>query len=244
MADARMGLARAEQALQVRHWLLCGEIMEIANAVKPFVRKVFRIFFPLLLLLWILLVLYPNPSKLVLSLQRAFDPNIDPVSVEPLLRDLPSDPVAIESIVLEQIPYSYDWKTYGMPWYVPTAEEVLERGEGDCKARALVLASAFEAKDIPYRINLSPMHMWVEYEGKEETALENDEVKFYQQDPETGERSFQVPEVPFRKMTNSFWEGFWGPMPGVRKALLLVGLPALVKLRLTWFKKRKGPVAH
>ena len=213
--------------------------MEIANTVKPHIGEVFRICFPLILLLWILLVLYPNPSKLFVSLQRAFTPNIDPVAVESLSSGLSSDPAAIESVVKQQIPYSYDWGTYGMPWYIPTVEEVLEKGEGDCKGRALVLASVFEVKNITYRINMSPMHMWVEYEEKEATPMENPEVKFYQQDPETGERSFQIPEIPVEKVMNSFWQGFWEAMPGARKALLLIGLPALVKIRLTWFRKKK-----
>jgi len=206
--------------------------MKVINAIKPSMGTAFRRYFPLLVLLWILLVLYPNPLNLIVSLQRAFNPNIDPVSVESLSQELPFDPAAIEDAVLHQIPYSHDWESYGMPWYVPTVEEVLERGEGDCKARTLVLASLFEAKGIPYRISCSPIHMWVEYEGKKETAIENPEVKFYQQDPETGERSFQLPEIPFSDVVHSFWGGFWDPMPGVRKALLLFGLPALIRLRL------------
>jgi transglutaminase-like putative cysteine protease len=214
--------------------------MKVTNAIKPFVGRVFRICFPLVVLLWILLVLYPNPLNLIVSLQRAFNPDIDPVFAESLSRELPSDPVAIEDAVLQRIPYSYDWESYGMPWYVPTVEEILEKGKGDCKARALVLASVFETKGIPYRISWSPIHMWVEYEGKEETAIENPSVEFYQQDPETGERSFRLPEIPFSDVMYSFWQGFWDPMPGARKALLLIGLPALVKLRLSWFKKGKG----
>lgn len=212
--------------------------METTNGVKPFMRRVFRRYFPLFLLLWILLVLYPNPSNLITSLQRAFSPNIDPASVEALSKDIRSDPAAIESAVRQRIPYKHDWEIYGMPWYVPTVEEVVERGEGDCKARTLVLASIFEARNIPYSISWSPMHMWVEYEGKEETPIANAEVKFYQQDSETGERSFQVPQIASRDVVYSFWQGFWGPMPGVRKALLLLGLPGLVKLRLVWSRKK------
>jgi len=85
------------------------------------------------------------------------------------------------------------------------------------------------------------MHMWVEYEGKEETPIENARVKFYQRDSETGEGSFQPPKIAFGDVMDSFWQGFWNPMPGVRKALLLFGLPALVGLRLIWFKRRKEP---
>ena len=214
--------------------------MEVTKkAVKPYIGKAFRRYFPLLVLLWVLFVLYPNPLNLVASLQRTLNPDVDAVSVEPLSTGLPSDPVAIESTVLEMIPYRYDWEVYGMPWYFPTVEEVLERGEGDCKARALVLASVFETKNIPYHINWSPIHVWVDYEGKDETSLENPRVKFYQRDPETGGKSFQLPEIALSDVLDSLQQGFWTPMPEVKKGLLVFGLLALVTLRFVWFKKRK-----
>jgi len=142
--------------------------------------------------------------------------------------------------VAEKIPYRYDWEVYGMPWYFPTTAKVLERGEGDCKARTLILASIFEAKDIPYRINCSPIHMWVDYQGKEQTSLENTGVRFYQQDPETGKRLFHFPDIPFSDITDSFQDSFWEPMPLARRLLILLGLPVLVIVRLTLFKKRKS----
>jgi hypothetical protein len=204
------------------------------------VARVFRRYFILILLLWLLLVLYPNPAKLIVSLERAINPPLDPAPVEPLLGNLPSDPVAIEKDVRHLIPYSYDWEVHGMPWYFPTVTEVLERGEGDCKARALVLGSVLEAKGIPYRLNYSPIHIWVEYEGKEWTSLENPQVKFYQQDPETGGRRWQFPEIPFSDVMDSNRETLWNPMPAERKALLIFGLPALIALRLIVFRKRAG----
>lgn len=204
--------------------------------------RIFRIVLPLflLILLWILLVLYPNPWKLVISIQRGIDPNIDPAAVETLAEDLPSDPVAIERAVLQQlIPYSHDWEVYNIPWYVPTVEEALEKGRGDCKARALVLASILEVKNIPYHLNWSPNHVWVQYESKKETSLENPRVKFYRHDPETGDRSFQLPRIPFADVWESFLDGFWSPMPGLRKAFLVCGPVVLITLRFTWFEKRK-----
>ena len=158
-------------------------------------RKVFRRYFPLIFILWIIFVLYPNPLNFIISLQRVFNFDADPGAVEFMLSDLPSDPVGIEQAVLARIPYRHDWELYGMPWYCPTIEKVLERGEGDCKARALVLASVLKAKNIPYQVNYSPIHVWVDYEGKQETSIENAQVNFYQRDPETGERRFQIPKI-------------------------------------------------
>jgi hypothetical protein len=201
-------------------------------------RKVFRKYFPLMFILWILLVLYPNPLNLVISIQRVFNFNAAPGAVEFMLNDLPSDPASIEKAVLVRIPYRHDWELHGMPWYFPTIEKVLERGEGDCKARALVLASVLKAKNIPYEVNQSPIHVWVKYEGKQETSIENDQVKFYQRDPETGERQFQIPDIGLSEVMDSFWQAFWGPMPDGRKALLISGLLALIAARVILRKKR------
>jgi len=203
-------------------------------------KRVFRRYFPLIFILWIIFVLYPNPLNFIISLQRVFNFDADPGAVESMLNDLPSDPAAIEEAVLARIPYRHDWELYGMPWYCPTIEEVLEREprEGDCKARALVLASVLKAKNIPYQVNYSPIHVWVDYEGKQETSIENAQVNFSQRDPETGERRFQIPKISLGKVLDSFWEAFWTPMPDGRKALLISGLLALVAARVILRKKR------
>jgi hypothetical protein len=155
-----------------------------------------------------------------------------------MLNDLPSAPAAIEQAVLARIPYHHDWEVYSMPWYCPTIEEVLEKGKGDCKARALVLASVLEAKNISYQVHASPIHIWVDYENKQETSIENAQVEFYQYDPETGEGQFQIPDISLSEVTDSFWQAFWNPMPDGRKALLISGLLALVAARVILRKKR------
>jgi hypothetical protein len=201
-------------------------------------RRVFRRYFPLIFILWILFVLYPNPLNLIISIQRVFNFDVDPGAVEFMLHDFSSDPAAIENAVLAGIPYRCDWELYSMPWYCPSIEEVLERGEGDCKARALVFASVLEAKSIPYQIHSSPMHVWVEYEGKQETSIENAQVEFYQYDPETGERRFQIPDIGLGRLMDYWQRQFWTPMPDGRKALLISGLSALVAARVILRKKR------
>lgn len=195
------------------------------------VRKVFRRYFPLILVLWILIVLYPNPLNLVISIHRAFNFDAEPAAVESMLSKFPSDPVDIEKAVLTEIPYRYDWELYGMPWYCPTVQQVLERRAGDCKGRALVLASVLEAKNISYEIRSSPIHTWVDYEGKQETPMENAEVEWYQYDPGTGERRLQIPEISLSRVMDSFWRAFWDPMPDGRKTLLIVGLVGLIVAR-------------
>ncbi|MFO7773043.1 MAG: transglutaminase domain-containing protein [Dehalococcoidia bacterium] len=201
-------------------------------------RKVFRRYFPLILILWILFVLYPNPLNLFISVHRFLNPDVDPAAVRSILDDFPSDPVAIEKAVRTLISYGLDWELHGMPWYFPTVEEVLERGQGDCKARALVFASVLQAKDIPSQVISSPIHVWVDYEGKEETRIENTQVKFYQLDPETGERRFKIPDIGLSEIMSGWRQQLWTPMPTYRRVLLFSGLLGLVAARVILFNKK------
>jgi hypothetical protein len=206
-------------------------------------RRVFRRYFPLVFILWILFVLYPNPLNLMISIQRVINFNTDPAAVESLLRDLPSDPADIEKAILARIPYRHDWELYGMPWYCPTVEQVLEKGEGDCKARALVLASALQAKNITYQVRSSPMHIWADYEGKNETSIENPQVEYYQYDPQTGERRFQMPHIRLSEAMDYLRDAFWDPMPDGRKVLLISGLSALIVARVILRRKKTVQLA-
>ena len=195
-----------------------------------------------LIALWILLVLYPNPLNFGVSVYRVFAPTIDPSVVDPLLVDLPDDPEGIEREILLRIPYHYDWEVHGMPWYFPTVERVVEKGTGDCKARAIVLASVFERLGIPYRFNSSFVHVWVEYEGKAENAFENPRAKFYQQDPETGRRVFQLPDVDWDLWFDSTKQGLWDVMPLLRKLLLVGGPFIIVSARVLWRRNTFEPI--
>jgi len=202
-------------------------------------KGIFRRYFPLFVVLWIVFVLYPNPLNFFLSIHRSANLGVNPDAVEFMLADLPSEPAAVERAVLAAIPYSYDWEVYGMPWYFPTIDQVLDSRRGDCKARALVLASVFEAKGIPYLLNWSPTHVWVEYEDKKENPSENPDVKFYERNPETGETQFQVPKIPVTQVADSARKGFWTAMPVTRKALLISGLAALIVARVILFVGRR-----
>jgi hypothetical protein len=193
------------------------------------------------LVLWILFVLYPNPLSLAISIHRALNFGAEPAAVQSMLSDFPSDPVDIEKAVLAEIAYQYDWQLYSMPWYVPTVEQVLERRKGDCKARALVLASILEAKNISYEIHASPTHTWVHYETKQETPMENTQVEWYRHDPGTNETRLQIPRIGLSKVMDSFWRAFWDPMPDGRKALLIVGLSGLIVARV-FSSRRERPI--
>lgn len=174
--------------------------------------------------LWTLFVLYPNPYRLAVSGSRMISPAVNPAAVTYLLDELPETPREIERYVLDKIvPYQYDWQTYGVPFYFPRAEEVLANGLGDCKSRFVVLASIFEALDIPYEMNYSLSHFWIVYEGKVETRLESRENAFLVQG-ENGPK-LQIPRESLEASYSTLKAGFWDAMPGHRQGLLFAGPP-------------------
>ena len=190
---------------------------------------------------FILLVLYPNPYLLGVSISRIFQPRVNPEVVAHLLDEAPQDPAALEAYVLRKIPYQYDWVTYGVPFYFPRAEGVLSQGTGDCKSRFVILASLFETLDIPYRQSFSLSHFWIIYEGKEETAYEQEANSFLLRD-EDGTR-LQVPREDARQIFDTLREGFWDVMPTHKKALLLASLP--ITMLLGWLmEKTRPPLPH
>ncbi|MGE5228254.1 MAG: hypothetical protein ACM3MJ_00870, partial [Deltaproteobacteria bacterium] len=129
-------------------------------------------------LVWVLVMLYPDPGTLVRSVRNVAQPRIEPRAVAALAARLPDDPRAIEAYVLDrQVPYAYDWQSADVPWYFPTTTEALAAGRGDCESRAVVLASLLTAKGIPNDLRVSLGHIWVDYPGKQASALENAAVQ-------------------------------------------------------------------
>jgi hypothetical protein len=172
--------------------------------------------------IWVLFVLYPNPIKLALSIQRSISPPVKSYQVQHLLSDAPTDPADLERYVLRTFPYQYDWVTYGMPWYFPSIEEALSQGTGDCKTRMIVLASLFEAMVIPYRQSFSMSHFWVIYDGKVESSIEMQQNAFLLR-AEDGSITVQVPREDRDQIIRNIRDGFWRAMPIHRKILLIGG---------------------
>jgi hypothetical protein len=175
-------------------------------------------------ILWTLLVLYPNPARLLAAIHHAVAPPIDAAAVRDLAATLPDDPRAIERLVNSSIVrYEVPWQTYGVPWYFPTTREVLERGVGDCQARAIVFASILEAKGIDATLVGSFDHLWVEYPGKHENALENRAVALVVEQPGGGYDLRWPQLVEWRKSWEIERAYFWDAMPGWRFHLLMSG---------------------
>lgn len=181
----------------------------------------------LVYVLWVFVVLYPNPTLLARSIPQALDPDVDPAAVRKWADELPDDPAYIERRVLDEyVPYSVPWQTVGVPWYFPTTEEVVAQGSGDCQARMLVLASILEAKGIPYRLEASLDHIWVWYPGKKPTAMENGAIALMFE--EDGSRKLRLPkEWDWRESYRIEKDYFWDTMPTGRKLVLFAGLGAI-----------------
>jgi hypothetical protein len=170
----------------------------------------------ILALTWTLFVLYPNPVLLVESVERLRNP---PLEYPPDVPSLPSSPKEIEGFVEGYVEYNYDFRVYGVPWYIPRPSEVVENKEGDCKSRAILLASILKEKGIPFSLEISPIHFWVDYPGKERTEVENSSVAIY------SDGEWKLPEVVNWNMYLKVWKGvLWDSMPALRKLALIGGL--------------------
>ena len=164
------------------------------------------------------------------SVENLRHPSVDPAAVRSLAAELPNDPNAIRAAVLTRIvPYAYDWRVDGVPWYFPTTAQALRAGRGDCESQAIVLASILKAKGIPYQLRMSFDHIWVQYPGKQANTLENAGVAFAEQ--KNGRFVFHWPaDFNLWKEARDQVQIYWTPMPLARKLLLFGGILVLLFL--------------
>lgn len=187
-------------------------------------RKLCRIILVVLamLLLWTFIVCYPNPFIFVRNGIRYVRPPVDPSVIQLIGEKIPEEPAEMEKFVLKLVEYEYDWKNYGMPDYVSTARQAVSRRRGDCEDRAIVLASLFEARKMPYDLKASLVHYWVEYPGKKPNRIENENVAFVGK--VDGKYRIKLPDLgQWRRYMKAGREGLWDVMPGYRKAIMISG---------------------
>ncbi len=125
--------------------------------------------------LTVLVVCFPYPNLLVRHVQHSRDPNalIEPhaPALEPLVAELrrsitddlpPRETLRrIERYVYQQVPYEWDWNTWGTVDYLPTVAEVLEMGKEDCDGQAVVAASLMRRFGFETQLVHNFAHMWV-----------------------------------------------------------------------------------
>ena len=121
------------------------------------------------------IVCFPYPHLIVRHLRHWSNPNslIEPhaAALQPLAKELRANMPAdltpsqvlkyVEAFVYKNVPYEWDWNTWGMADYLPTVAEVIHMGHEDCDGRAVVAASLL--KDLGYeaRIVTDFAHVWV-----------------------------------------------------------------------------------
>ena len=188
----------------------------------------------LLCCVWVLIVLYPNPAIVPLNVYRVFNPPIDPVAVRDISSQLPKNANVVDEFLGNELEYDYDWKVYSVPWYFPTPAEVWEKGKGDCKGRSILFASILEEKGIDYEIYFSPIHFWVDYEGKQ--------IREFEEKYEMGRPH------PYEEILERWAECLWYPMPLGRKVLLFAGLACIISANKiiaisSWVHRKKPPTS-
>jgi hypothetical protein len=187
--------------------------------------------------IWILFILFPNPGLLPLDVYRFFEMPTRPTDDVRLVADsLPANATVIEHYVDSHIHYAYDFQAYGVIWYIPTPSDVLKAQQGDCKSKAVLLASLLEAKQIPHTVKVSPIHFWVDYSGKPRTNFteqyETNQVAL----AENGQ--FKLPgETNALLYVNAYKDLAWTSMPLLRKIALITGLVLI--LQFGHFKEPK-----
>lgn len=191
-------------------------------------------------LVWVLVMLYPDPAVLVRSMNNLLTASADVGAAEQLAAQMPSDPNVIERYVLS-MPYENDWETYGVPWYFPTASEALAMERGDCEARAMIMTSVLTAKNIPNQLRMALNHIWVDYPGKLPNEMENPELEIggFRQ----SSLFVQAPQqFDGRQVLTEQFDITWSGMPLWRLVALVIGLGAILTVNgfAAWLGRRAG----
>jgi len=174
------------------------------------------------ILLWTFIVCYPNPYVFVRNFIRYIHFPVDPSIVSLINEEIPNDPIDIEKFVRKLVEYEYDWVNYGVPWYVPTPDDAVMRRKGDCESRAMVFASILSAKNIPYNLKASLVHIWVEYPNKKSSAYENEDVSYIRK--VDGRYRIKLPDLSqWKHYADVEKEMLWDVMPMYRKVIMLSG---------------------
>jgi hypothetical protein len=202
-------------------------------------RKVPRLAIFAFVVCWVFVVLYPDPRVLARSIHNIRHVDVNPAAVQSVAASLPNDPKLIEQAVLDRVvPYGYDWNVSGVPWYFPSAADVLKAKQGDCESRAVILASILKAKGIPYQLMMSIDHIWVQYPGKVSNSLENADVSVGQLG--NGHFSIHWPaNFHLGAEINAQLDGYWTPMPLTRKLLFFGGILLLLLVNPVRIARRR-----
>lgn len=124
-----------------------------------------------------------------------------------------------------------------MPDYVSTARQAMIKRRGDCEDRAIVLASLFEAKNMPYNLKASLTHYWVDYPGKKSSGIENENLAVFGK--VDGKYRLKLPSVSQSRQYFAYGtKWIWDETPTSRKVLLIAGWVLIIPVG--YFFSRRG----
>ncbi|MCE5254712.1 MAG: hypothetical protein LLG45_11005 [Actinomycetia bacterium] len=181
-----------------------------------------RLLVVVLVAAWVGAVVYPDPRPFLNSISRLKNPPIDAEAAAGMVAILPADYKVIEDYVADYLAWAPAWTVYGLPWYFPTVDEAIADRAGDCQAEAVVTASIFKAKGMPYTLRYSFDHVWVDYPGKGVTALEDPATSFVSDEGE-GWLAGLPDKIPIWSIVEQRVAYHWTPMPALQKFLIVAG---------------------
>lgn len=129
----------------------------------------------ILLGITVFFVCYPNPAmfwrhaarwRSPSSLVEPRHPSLQPW-VDELQRALPSGASdrqivrTVQQFVYDRVAYAWDWDNWGVSDYLPTVEEVVQRGREDCDGRAVAAASLMVRFGVQAQLVSDIAHVWV-----------------------------------------------------------------------------------
>jgi len=186
-----------------------------------------RLLVVVLVAAWVGAVVYPDPRPFLNSISRLKNPPIDAEAAAGMVAILPADYKVIEDYVADYLAWAPAWTVYGLPWYFPTVDEAIADRAGDCQAEAVVTASIFKAKGMPYTLRYSFDHVWVDYPGKGVSALEDPATSFVSNEGE-GWLSSLPDKIPLWSIITTRIDFHWTPMPLLQKFLILTGAVVII----------------
>lgn len=133
----------------------------------------------LIFLIVLLLVIFPNPKRLLRQLgnyrhpERLIQTDFAGMAqiqaeLDSLMRIHPdkSELELIQHYVYQKIPYRFDWELWSNSDYWPTAAETWSRQSEDCDGQAILAVSIMRARGYSAaRLGINMLHIWVEVDS-------------------------------------------------------------------------------
>lgn len=151
-----------------RHWLLRGGLR-----IMALLAVVLVVLFPRFWLIPQWLQRWSNPAALIEPDHPGLAPLEAAARTQIRKQGITADRaafLAVQNLVLEQIPYKHDWDNSGQVDHLPSVSEVLAAGADDCDGQAIMIASLLQRMGYEAHLVTDVLHVWVQ--GPRAAALD------------------------------------------------------------------------